>query len=135
MSRVTQDESVIPVTKRKSNKQSANRRKSESELIKSKLIIPPHYLEPKSTINIRQSDVKTGALLIEKNANFFRRPKEYWFVLNSDHSFFSYYKSRQEYLMGSNACGVIDISKCTVLVESEIKGQFVITESRFKSFK
>ena len=135
MSRLTQDESVIPSAKKKVNKQNSNRRKSETELIKSKLVIPPHHLEPKSTLNIRQSDVKTGPLLIEKNVNFFRRPKEYWFVLNSDHSLFSYYKSRQEYLMGSNACGVIDISRCSVLLDSENRGQFIITESRFKSFK
>ena len=135
MSRVTKDESFIPATKRKFNEQSTNRRKSETELIKSKLIIPPHHLEPKTTFNIRQSDVKAGALLIGKNVNFFRRPKEYWFVLNSDHSFFSYYKSRQEYMMGGNACGVIDISKCSVLLDSDIKGQFIITESRFKSSK
>lgn len=133
MSFVSQDESSISSVKR--NHSNSSRRKSETELMRSKLIIPSHHLEPKSTLNIRQSDVKAGPLLIAKNVSFFRRPREYWFVLNCDHSFFTYYKSRQEYMMGSNSCGVIDIKKCSVLIDPENKGQFTITESRFKSFK
>ncbi|KAI6653539.1 TBC1 domain family member 2A isoform X1 [Oopsacas minuta] len=134
MSRVTQDEFSIPNVKRRQH-HNASRRKSETELTKSKLIIPPHHLEHKSTLSIRQSDVKAGALLVAKNVSFFRRPKEFWFVLNCDHSFFSYYKSRQDYMMGNNACGVINISKCSVVIDPENRGQFIITETRFKSFK
>ena len=134
MSLVSQDEFYIPSVKRTQNNSSA-RRKSETELLRSKLIIPSHHLEPKSTLSIRQSDVKTGPLLLAKNVNFFRRPREYWFVLNCDHSFFTYYKSRQEYMMGSNSCGTIDIKKCSVVIDPENRGQFTITETRFRSFK
>ena len=132
MSLISQDEFGINASKRGQN---SGRRKSETELMRSKLTIPAHYLEPKSTLSIRQSDVKTGPLLLARNINFFRRPREYWFVLNCDHSFFTYYKSRQEYMMGNNSCGVIDIKKCSVIIDPENNGQFTITETRFKSCK
>ena len=120
----------------KNNTFKMSRRKSEPAMDKMKLEIPPFRLEPKKTAQMLSRDeAKSGSLFLAKNTAFLRRQKEYWFVLNCDLSHFSYYKSRQECMLGYNPIGHIDISKCSILIDPEVKGQFVLSENRFKTYK